>query len=89
MMEIQITGTREALKYFEEIVRRMLLLFPITRDEAVGRVNRFWAGQDFSRELKVNLLTHEDTIFWAKTIYYGPNAQWGKGEEGLKPLPYP
>ncbi len=89
MTEIKITGTEEALDYFEEIVRKMLLLFPVTREESVGRLNRFWAGQDFSRELKVNLLRHEDTTFWAKTIYYGANTQWWQGEDGLRPEPYP
>jgi len=86
---IEIVGSEVALDYMDEIVQEMVLLFPITRDECVGRLNRFWAGQDFSGELKVNLLKHEVTTFWAKTIYYGPNARWWNGEEGLDPEPYP
>ncbi len=89
MTEIEIAGVQEALDYFDEIVRKMLILFPITRAEAVGRLNRFWAGQQFSEELDVNLLRHEDTNYWAKTIYYGANTQWWKGEEGLQPERYP
>jgi hypothetical protein len=89
MTEINVAGSQEALDYFEDIVREMLFLFPITRAEAVGRLNRFWAGQNFSDELSVNLLMHEEPDYWAKTIYYGPNTPWWKGEEGLKPRPYP
>jgi len=36
MTEIKVTGAQEALDYFEDIVREMLFLFPITRAEAVG-----------------------------------------------------
>lgn len=89
MTEINVAGSQEALDYFEDIVREMLFLFPITRAEAVGRLNRFWAGRNFSNELSVNLLMHEEPDYWAKTIYYGPNTPWWKGEEGLKPQPYP
>lgn len=89
MTEIKVTGTEEALEYFEEIVCELVLLFPITRAEAAGRLNRFWSGQDFSRELDVNLLRHEEPSYWAKTIYYGPNVRWWNGEAGLEPQPYP
>lgn len=89
MTDIDITGSPKARDYFEDIVREMLFLFPITRAEAVGRLNRFWAGQDFSDDLDLNLLRHEIPIHWAKSIYYGPSAAWWKGEEGLEPQPYP
>jgi len=89
MTDINISGSQEALDYFEDIIREMLFLFPITRAEAVGRLNRYWRGQEFSSDLSVNMLTHELPEFWAKTIYYGPNAKWWKGEDGLEPEPYP
>jgi hypothetical protein len=89
MNEIEIIGTDDALEYFEEVVCELLLLFPITKDEAVGRVNRFWRCQDFSKKLKVDLLKHEDPTFWAKTIYYGRDVQWWKDENDLEPDPYP
>jgi hypothetical protein len=89
MTDIEITGSQVALDYFEEILREMLFLFPITRAEAVGRLNRFWARQDFTSELDVNLLRHEVPTYWAKTIYYGRYKPWWKGEEGLEPDPYP
>ena len=89
MTDIRVTGSQEALDYFERIIREMLLLFRITRIEAVGRLNRFWDGHDFSAELAVNLLGHVDAGYWAKTIYYGADTRWWKGEEGLEPQPYP
>jgi hypothetical protein len=89
MTDINVTGSPDALDYFEEVVREMLLLFPITRSEAVGRLNRFWSGQDFSEELDVNLLRHEEPDYWAKTVYYGRDVPWWKGEDGLEPEPYP
>jgi hypothetical protein len=35
MIDIEIRATEEALEYFEEIARQMVLLFPITMDEAI------------------------------------------------------
>lgn len=89
MTDIWVTGSQQALDYFEDIIREMLFRFQIGRAEAVGRLNQFWDGQDFSGELDVNLLRHVTPAFWARTIYYGPEARWWKGEEGLEPQPYP
>lgn len=89
MTDIEVTGPQEALDYFEDIIREMLVLFPITRSEAAGRLNRFWAGHDFTGELAVNLLRHELPTYWAKTIYYGRDVRWWKGEGGLGSDPYP
>ena len=89
MTDIRVAGSQEALDYFEEIVREMLFLFPVTRSGAVGRLNRFWAGQDFTGELAVSLLKHELPTYWAKTIYYGRNKPWWKGEDGLDADPFP
>jgi hypothetical protein len=89
MTDVTVAGSREALDYFEEIIREMLFLFPITRSDAAGRLNRFWAGQDFTGELAVNLLKHELPTYWAKTIYYGRDKSWWKGENGLEPDSYP
>lgn len=89
MIEFEFTGTEEALEYIEDIAREMVLLFPITMDEAVGRINRFWHGQTFVSDLAVGTLMHEEPDVWAKRIYYGPNVDWWLGEDGLEPLPYP
>lgn len=74
MMNIDISGTEEALEYFEEIACQMVLLFPITMDEAVGRINRFWKNRDITSEVEVNMLLHEEPDSWAKTVYYGRNS---------------
>ena len=89
MTDIDIRATEEALEYFEQIAREMVLLFPITMDEAVGRINRFWQGRDITSEVEVDMLLHEEPDSWARTVYYGRNSSWWLGEEGLKPLPYP
>jgi hypothetical protein len=43
MTEINVAGSQEALDYFEDIVREMLFLFPITHAEAVGRLKSAYA----------------------------------------------
>ena len=66
----------------------MLLLFPITMDEAVGRMNKFWQGRDFTRPVEVNMLLHEEPDAWAKTVYYGRNSEWWlRGWTGAAALP--
>lgn len=89
MTAIEIAATDEALDYIEQIARQMVLLFPVAMDEAVGRINRFWAGQEFTSHVKVDVLLHEEPESWAKTIYYGRDSRWWLGEAGLEPEPYP
>lgn len=89
MTSIEIQANGEALAYFEEIAREMLLLFPITMDEAVGRMNKFWQGRDFTRPVEVDMLLHEEPDAWAKTVYYGRNSEWWLREDGLEPQPFP
>lgn len=89
MTELDVLGSEEALEYFEQIAREMVILFPITMDEAIGRINRFWQGRDITTEVEVDMLLHEEPDSWAKTVYYGRNSKWWLGEEGLEPLPYP
>jgi hypothetical protein len=66
------------------IANKMVELFGIFIDEAVGRINRDWRGQEI---IGMDIIYHETEEYWAKTIYYG-GAHWWKGEEGLKPRPY-
>lgn len=89
MTGLNVAGTEEALEYIEQIARQIVLLFPVTMDEAVGRINRFWKGQEFTSEAKVDVLLHEEPDAWAKTIYYGRDSHWWLSEEGLEPEPYP
>jgi len=61
-----IVGTVEARRYFQEIATEMVLLLPITMDEAVGRINRHFAGQQFITLFAVGVLLHEEQDVWAR-----------------------
>lgn len=86
-MDLTMRTSEKAHRFIEEIVTEMLLLFPITREEAVGRVNAAWGHLDYVGDTDV--MFHETATYWAKTIYYGKDSCWWLGEEGLQPLPYP
>jgi len=79
----------EAKLYLERIAGTLRDLFGVDRDEAIGRINRFWQASDFTQPGAVNALLHEMPDFWAKTIWYGRDAKWWLGEEGLEPEAYP
>ena len=89
MTELDIAGPSEAIEYLEEIAHAMITLFPIAIDEANGRINRFFSGHQFVTAVEVSVLLHEEPEAWAKSVYYGENADWWLGEDGLEPLPYP
>ena len=69
-----------------EIARQMVEVFKITRQEAIGRINRDWRG------LKLvgpeDMIYHEDEIYWAKTIYFGKGSNWWLNPQNLQPRPY-
>jgi hypothetical protein len=73
--------------FFDEIAARMMNLFTIGREEAVGRMNRLWEGQTFIGP--DDLIYHEDEEFWANTVFYGGDSKWWTNPPDLKPLPYP
>src|SRR5579862_3360478 len=89
MTEVLIPAAEEARRYMDKIVGEMVGLFSISSSEAVGRLNRFWQGQEFTSAVKVGVLLHEQAADWAKTIYYGRDSQWWLDEEGLQPQPFP
>jgi hypothetical protein len=86
-MRLTVRCSDKARDFIEEIVTNMLVLFPITRDEAVGRVNETWQHIEYIGDDDV--IFHETAVYWAKTIYYGRDSHWWLGEEGLQPIPYP
>lgn len=88
MIEINVAATAEASAYLEEMAREMLLLFPITLDEARSRINREFENRMFLSPVEVDYLMHEEQDVWARHIYYGRNSFWWLGEEGLEPRPY-
>jgi hypothetical protein len=85
-MELQLRMSDKARDYIEEIIHEMLVRFPITRAEAVGRVNDAWRHLDYIGDS--DLIFHEMPSYWARTIYYGKESLWWLGEEGLSPAPY-
>jgi hypothetical protein len=85
-MELRLRMSEKARDYVEEIIHELLIRFPITRDEAVGRVNHQWEGLDYIGD--ADLIFHETPDDWARTIYYGKDSRWWQGEEGLSPAPY-
>ena len=89
MTELSFSGTDEALGYLEEIARGMIFLFPITLDEARGRINREFKDRAFLTEIEVNVLLHEEQDTWAKHVYYGRESCWWLGEDDLEPQPWP
>lgn len=82
----EFTATGGSLDLCEMIVDRMVELFGISVKEAVGRINRKWAGREFE---DLDLICHEDHDFWANEIYYGHDSHWWQNPPGLKPRPYP
>lgn len=77
----------KAEEFCQRIVDTMVTLFGITESEAIGRLNKHWAGQEFIGEDE--LIYHDDEAYWAKTIYYEENAHWWRNEDGLNPRPFP
>ena len=77
----------ESAQYCEGILAEMTALFSISADEALGRMNRTWDGQEILGD--DDPIYHEDEEYWANTIYYGKDSNWWMNPEGLKPLPYP
>lgn len=77
----------ESKEFCVEIVEEMVREFGLNREEAIGRLNRQWRGNDFTGEDDIRY--HETSNFWANEIYYGSDSNWWKGYKDLKPIPYP
>ena len=78
---------KESYEFCMLIANKMVELFKISLNEAIGRINRDWNGKDI---LGLDVVYHEDEEYWAKTIYYGHDSFWWlkEGKEELKALPY-
>ncbi|MFG1605157.1 hypothetical protein [Actinoplanes sp. NPDC049265] len=75
-----------ARRFVGQVVYQMAARFPITQDEAVGRVNQTWGHIDYIGD--TDLIFHQSPDEWARDIYYGPDSRWWQGEDGLEPVPY-
>ncbi|MBI5482792.1 MAG: hypothetical protein HY906_28310 [Deltaproteobacteria bacterium] len=87
MTAFKFTVDARGEAFCRAIADEMVRLFGILLEEAVGRINRHWAGQVIAGEH--DLVYHEGSEYWAKTIYYGPHAMWWVRGAKLKPPPYP
>ncbi len=79
--------TNESETFCREIINVMIQLFEISSEEALGRLNEHWKGNDFTDEDDIRY--HEDESFWAYDIYYGHDSLWWTNPGQLTPLPYP
>ena len=83
----EFTTDAQSAEFCETIVNRMVGLFGITVDEAIGRLNRDWKGLNLIGP--TDMIYHEDEDYWAKTIYYGKGSNWWLNPPNLKPRSYP
>ncbi len=86
MSTFRFATTPELDVYFGKVVDVMVRDFGVSREEAVGRVNRTFGDHDV---LGDTLLTHEWAKDTAYQIYYGPDQMYWKAGAALTPLPYP
>ena len=86
-MEIEVRAIPEVRDFLEEIVDEMVRLYRLSREEAIGRMNREWGHRDFRK--KDDLIFHQTPEYWAHDIYYGPDARWRDRGGKPRPLPYP
>lgn len=85
MSKFEFRADAATLPFINLIIATMICRFSIARDEAIGRMNGLWRGQELLGE--DDLIFHEDAEFWANTIYYGGNSMW-QDPPSLKSLPY-
>ena len=88
MNEFELPATEDAIAYLQGIAGEMVGLFGIDRDEAVGRIRKFWRGQAFLTRYELMALFHREEDGWARHIYYGGQPWWLKGPPP-EPAPYP
>ncbi|NJL27460.1 MAG: hypothetical protein HC897_05965 [Thermoanaerobaculia bacterium] len=69
-----------------EIAAEMLCKHGISEEEALGRINRHWAGQSFFGE---DIVYHDDAETWANNIYYGADSFWWIDGTNPEPAPFP
>ena len=81
------TCDEEFNSFCDEIIAEMVKLHEISEEEAAGRIDRHWKGQQIVGP--DNMVYHEEPDFWANTVYYGPEAFWWMEDVELNPLPYP
>ncbi|GAB3828435.1 hypothetical protein GCM10027610_013370 [Dactylosporangium cerinum] len=88
-------GDAEAQAFCEDIVAAMTRGYGIPRSEAVARVNKHWSHADPPGRVPrvwivgLDIVYHEEAVYWAALMYYGPDSRWWDPEATLQPLPPP
>ncbi|MCM3635561.1 hypothetical protein [Paenibacillus sp. FSL W7-1287] len=79
--------TKKAEKYIDQIVHQLVILFNVSHQEAIGRVNRHWTNCEHIDD--ESMIYHMLPDEWAHEVYYGSDSMWwGKDKSALSPLPY-
>lgn len=86
MQKYIFSTTDKAERYFDEIVDQLTILFKISYQEAVGRVNRHWSKSSHMDD--DSMIFHMLPDEWAHEVYYGRDSLWWNKDKGdLIPLP--
>ena len=88
------TSDTEADEFVTEIIAEMVTSFGISREEALGRIQRHWLGQIIGGSNEI--VYHEKPDFWANEIYWDVDRWWLDTNDRvilelppLKPKPWP
>ncbi|MFF4653543.1 hypothetical protein [Streptomyces sp. NPDC001380] len=89
MSEFVMQADEEMHAFFSEIADEMQRLFPVSRAEAVARINHAWGNTEF--DPYPDLVCHESAEYWAYGMYYGDVPYWDEHADRsawrVKPLP--
>ena len=89
-IEFDFVTDEQAKAHYLEIVEEMINLFGISQEEAVGRINRAFAGERLVGSYEeIWWFYHEVPADEAKFIYYEPGTYWWIEGSPLIPRPYP
>ncbi|WP_169091439.1 hypothetical protein [Paenibacillus sp. PL91] len=88
MLENKFTfkTNQDSQDYVIAIAAFMMKSYKVSNEEAVGRINNFWCGNDFTDEN--SMLFHETPEFWANEIYLEDEFWWEKDITTLVPREY-
>lgn len=89
MSVLTVDAHPEATAYLQRIADEMVTIFGMSRNEAIGRINRRWSGRSIRNPNDVMMLLHRDLDWWAKTVVYGIDSEWWRDEANATPLPFP
>lgn len=73
--------------FCRRIADEMIRLFGISEYEAIGRINRHFAGKEWLGP--THIWYHEGAEDWARNIYYEEDSYWWMEGRQPQPKPYP